>query len=274
MNQKISEKPIKLFWTSGWDSTSRLLFLVLIAKKQVQPIYIIENKNRKSVDLEIKTMDIIRQKIQVRNAEAAALILPTIYTKLNDIPIDPQISDAYERIARKQYLGGQYVYLASYAKANNHDKIEMSLINQGRISSFLSFLMKEVQADGLSNYQLDAVRCDKDILTIYSYFNFPLISFTKKELGEQARKYGFIDLLELSWSCHSPIAEGVPCGVCPPCCYAIEEGFGYRFPEASLKRYRRSIKRRIYSTLRKYPYLFYIARHTKGLITRKKNVVN
>ena len=35
-------KPINLFWTGGWDSTYRLLYLLIVEKKYVQPYYIID----------------------------------------------------------------------------------------------------------------------------------------------------------------------------------------------------------------------------------------
>ena len=52
-------KPINLLWTSGWDSTFRLLQLVVEQKVSVQPIYIIDT-GRASTLTEIKSMDIIK----------------------------------------------------------------------------------------------------------------------------------------------------------------------------------------------------------------------
>ena len=46
---------VNLLWTGGWDSTFRLLSLVLIKRKPVQPFYVID-VGRVSTIREIKTM--------------------------------------------------------------------------------------------------------------------------------------------------------------------------------------------------------------------------
>ena len=269
----MTTEPINLFWTSGWDSTYRLLYLIFVVKKQVQPIYIIEHSHRASVSVEIQTMNQIREEIGRKDPEAAKHILPTLYKNLQDINIDEQISEAFEKITKKQYLGGQYVYLASFAKEFKFKEVEMSIIKQGNIFNLLSPVIEEFKQEGLKNYHVAGNFRDSEIFEVFGYFSFPVIYNSKTEIRELAVNYGFIDILEHSWSCHSPLPGNIPCGICPPCCYAIEEGFAYRFPEESLKRYRKSIKRRIYSMLRDHPLLFYTARHIKGFIKGKKNIV-
>src|SRR5512137_620139 len=107
---------IYLFWTGGWDSTFRLLYLIFICKQTVQPIYIVEDKGRASVNIEMQTMDIILQEIKKKDPEALKLVQPIVFKQLSEIQIDNEISDAYERTVKNIPLGGQYVYLASYAK--------------------------------------------------------------------------------------------------------------------------------------------------------------
>ena len=51
-----------LFWTGGWDSTFRLLQLVVEQGRLVQPYYIID-PNRLSLRHEIKAMSDIEQAI-------------------------------------------------------------------------------------------------------------------------------------------------------------------------------------------------------------------
>jgi hypothetical protein len=266
--------PVNLFWTSGWDSTYRLLYLTFVCKQTVQPIYIVENKGRASVNVEMQTMDLIYQEIKKKDPETAKLILPIVYKQLTEIQIDDEISDAYEKITKKLSLGGQYVYLASYAKYSVFDNIELCIIHQGRIFEFLSPLMVEFNEREFINYRMSEIDQDETLHKIFGRFNFPIIFQIKPELRDNAKGYGFIDILEHSWFCHSPLPGKIPCGVCPPCCYSIEEGFTWRFPEDSLKRYKKSIKRRIYFTLKKRPLIFWYLRHVKGFLKGKKNVVN
>jgi hypothetical protein len=266
--------PTNIFWTSGWDSTYRLLYLTFICKQTVQPIYIVEDKGRASVNVEMQTMDFILQEIKKKDPETAKFIRPTVFKQLTEIQIDDEISDAYERTAKKLPLGGQYVYLASYAKNSGLNNIELCIIRSNRTSKFLSPFLVEFNEREFKNYRMSEINQDKPVYKLFGRFNFPLIFQTKHELRDAAKGYGFVDILEHSWSCHSPLPGNIPCGVCPPCCYAIEDGFTWRFPEDSLKRYKKSIKRRIYSTLKKQPLIFWYLRHIKGFLKGKKNVVN
>ncbi|MEN8251260.1 MAG: hypothetical protein ABFS32_20175 [Bacteroidota bacterium] len=271
--------PIHLFWTSGWDSTYRLLYLTFVCKQTVQPIYIVENKGRASVNVEMQTMDFIYQEIKKKDPETAKLIRPTIYKQLTEIQIDDEISDAYERITKKLSLGGQYVYLASYAKNSDFNNIELCIerlciSRQDSIFELLSPLTVEFKKRGFKNYRMSEINQDKPAYKIFGRFDFPLIFQTKSEMRDKAKGYGFIDILKDTWFCHSPLPGNIPCGVCPPCCYAIEDGFTWRFPEESLKRYKKSIKRRIYFTLKKQPLIFWCLRHVKGFLQGKKSVVD
>ena len=53
-------EPINLFWTGGWDSTFRLLQLIIVFRKRVQPYYIIDT-TRKSVQNEKQAINKIRE---------------------------------------------------------------------------------------------------------------------------------------------------------------------------------------------------------------------
>ncbi len=59
-DQELTPAPINLFWTGGWDSTFRLLQLIIIYQKKVQPYYIIDN-NRKSVQNELLRLKNIKR---------------------------------------------------------------------------------------------------------------------------------------------------------------------------------------------------------------------
>ena len=51
-----------VLWTSGWESTYRVVDLILNKKEEVQPYYILDNK-RVSSKVEINTMKKIKRKI-------------------------------------------------------------------------------------------------------------------------------------------------------------------------------------------------------------------
>jgi hypothetical protein len=37
--------------------------------------------------------------------------------------------------------------------------------------------------------------------------------------------------MAMTWFCHTPAQDGLPCGFCNPCQYAIQDGFAWRIPE-------------------------------------------
>lgn len=55
------QKPIKIFWTGGWDSTYRIVELVLQGRT-VSPVYVID-RNRKSWQKEIETLESLKETI-------------------------------------------------------------------------------------------------------------------------------------------------------------------------------------------------------------------
>src|SRR5699024_10809179 len=81
----INNNTAKLLWTGGWDSTFRLLQLLLEDKKPVQPIYII-SRFRKSSDHELKVMENIRELLTERGVQN--LLRPTAYFYGHEIKID------------------------------------------------------------------------------------------------------------------------------------------------------------------------------------------
>ena len=80
----------------------------------------------------------------------------------------------------------------------------------------------------------------------------PVIKLTKKDEENISREKGWIDIMEKTWFCHSPI-NGEPCGLCGPCDDAMNTGMEWRMPPAAQKRYKRkglhkgirSLKRRL-----------------------------
>ena len=75
-------EPINLFWTGGWDSTFRLLQLIIVFRKRVQPYYIIDT-TRKSVQNEKQAM--INFGSHVRNIGSVGDGLGLIQGEMSDV---------------------------------------------------------------------------------------------------------------------------------------------------------------------------------------------
>jgi hypothetical protein len=56
----------------------------------------------------------------------------------------------------------------------------------------------------------------------------PMWDQPKSHSAEVARLNGWTELMGMTWFCHRPSRNAQPCGLCNPCQYAIEEGFGWR----------------------------------------------
>src|SRR5687768_6748698 len=108
------KKPVNLLWTSGADSTFRLMELLLIQKRIVQPYYIID-RTRRSLDFEINAMERIKQQVLKKDPETKKLLLPTIYKELSQIKPYPGITAMYKRLAAIDHLGVQYEWLPRFA---------------------------------------------------------------------------------------------------------------------------------------------------------------
>jgi len=217
----INNNTAKLLWTGGWDSTFRLLQLLLEDKKPVQPIYII-SRFRKSSDHELKVMENIRELLTERGVQN--LLRPTAYFYGHEIKIDNDILKAWEKINTKRHLGDQYLWLASFCKHYRLEKLELSI--QAR----------DIK-DGISEtlaYNLQESRITPDYKAVFKYFSLPILNLTKREMREIAQEKDWMDIMELTWFCHHPIyhpTKGrVACGICNPCRIAVSEGFGHKIP--------------------------------------------
>ncbi|WP_240956860.1 7-cyano-7-deazaguanine synthase [Pseudopontixanthobacter vadosimaris] len=212
-----------LLWTSGWDSTYRLLDLVVVQGRTVQPYYFM-TPNRQSTEAEWAAMEAIKGAIEEKSPAIRSLILETIVVRPEDIKPDPWFDKALANLRRSGHLGGQYPDLARMAKQLGV-RMEMALHEDDRP---LDYLMGDLEKDG-GVYRLIENPSSPD-LKLFESFDFPLVEMTKKGMGTKAREHGFADLMELTWFCHHPDRHGQACGKCTPCRHTIEEGLGRRIP--------------------------------------------
>jgi tRNA(Ile)-lysidine synthase TilS/MesJ len=228
------EAEVNLLWSGGWDSTFRLLYLVFIEKKRVQPFYIID-VNRDSTLHELRAMHAVREEVAKKNPQLANLIRPTIIVSIDDIKPDSEVTAKFNRLNESlpKPIGPQYEWLARFAKQYNIPNFELCIELSERAPNILvNLLSKHVNGDsGIMHFN------ENDDASIFSYFKFPLLKTSKSDMKRIATEKGFLDMLEKTWFCHKPW-HNKPCGICGPCEIAIKE-LGYRVPKIS--RLRRKI---------------------------------
>lgn len=225
----------RILWTGGWDSTFSLL-LLMERDILVKPYYIID-RHRPSYKKEIETMDILREAILEKYPDKKEALLGLEYIDLDDISIDREIDEKSSNLRRDTGLGSQYCWLASFAKNSALHDLQMSVVKDGRISKLLGSYSEKVNDEIIGTYwKATSIPEDLDI-SIFSYFRFPVMDYTKLDMLHIAKEKDFIGILKMTWFCHKPI-KGQPCGLCSPCTIAIEEGLSERLPSAAIRRYR------------------------------------
>jgi hypothetical protein len=253
-------EPVHLLWTSGWDSTFRLLDLVLNHRRDVQPHYLIDR--RPSLRMELVRMSVIKQAVRKRTPEAARLIRPTIIIDLVDLPENQHRGQQFRALRAKSYIGGQYEKLARLADYLDIGHLELGVHSQDKAALFL----REVLVNDGGRHCLPAVLPDPN-LRLFERFDFPLFGMTKLQMQELADNYGWRDIMEMTWFCNNPTPSDEPCGICNPCTYAIEDGMGRRMPLRARIRRRLRPLRPIWDLMRR------CARLADRLITRLLEIV-
>lgn len=222
---------IDVLWTGGWDSTYRVISAALIDHKTVVPHYIVD-LGRGSSLRELQAISDVRTALANIHPEAAARIKPLRITPVTEIVEDTELSAAYHRLTQQAHLGSQYDWLARYAKSEDLHHLELSVHVDDKAYHFLK---GRVVATEEGSWTFDK-RVDSDE-AIFRFFDFPLLEISKTQMKAEAERHGFIEALEKSWFCYSPIDQA-PCGLCNPCRYTIEEGMEYRLPAKALRRHR------------------------------------
>ena len=225
----------KLLWTGGWDSTFRLLQLVLTEKQPVQPIYII-NPDRESALAEIRAMKNIRRRLVARHPEVADRLRLSKSVGLLDFEPADKHQRSYQRILQNQYLGTQYVWLASYCEAMELNDVELSIHRDDKAHRILEPYVSIIGRHG--GYRVDEKHWKTDEYNLFRFFRFPVFDYTKTWMREIAAAQGFDDLMKLTWFCHTPSRGQRACGICNPCIYTMQEGLGDRIPLWGRLRYR------------------------------------
>lgn len=254
--------PTPLLWTGGWDSTFRLLSLLLREQREVQPYYVIDSLHyRPAVPAEREAMRSIRQTLLKRHPEAAVRLADTVECRLADIDADTETMRYYERCLAIGFIGGQYEWLARYCRQHDIEGMELSIHRDDKARELLAELI------GPSRDRLDPRFAGDCRYELFKSFRFPLFDMTKRQMQAEARAGGFEDLMRLTWFCHKP-RHGQPCGTCNPCIYTIEEGLGERVPLSGRLRYHLRVVPRLRHWLARHPDLYM---RVRGLYRRLRS---
>lgn len=247
-------KVVRLLWTGGWDSTFRLLQLIHCRDVFIEPYYVIDTERESTLN-EIKSMNVIRNIIAQRFPHSSGHILPTKFFSMLEINPDADITDRYNRLKAVSHLGSQYDWLPRLAKQQQINELELTIHVDDKAHGFIKQCIVKRNDPITGEYYCMGPRINtNDDLQIFRFFHFPVINWSKIEMNRYCKQNGLLDVMMHTWFCFTP-RNGMPCGLCNPCKYAIEEGMGFRFSKFALFRYRinfiyraiNSIKRRIMS---------------------------
>lgn len=226
-----AEAPVRLFWTGGWDSTFRLLQLLLRYRLRVAPLYL-RDDTRASSTIEIATMERIRATLADRFPETCELLRPTTYVHVSELGDDAEVQHAYDRLAVKHGIGSQYGWLARYDHQRNAEGVELTCesVPLGASGILLAHTVPTTSPQGYATYRLDPSESDPDVRMLFDGFAYPLIMTTRDDMVAIATANDWMELMAMTWFCHRPAPGPVPCGLCNPCRANIAEGFGWRIP--------------------------------------------
>ena len=214
-----------LYWTGGWDSTFRLLQLLLDENQLVQTYYLID-PNRLSAPIEIKCIQKIRARLFKRFPITQSLLLPTRFTEISSIEPNPLITCAHREILKLKHLGEQYEWLARFCAQNQILDMELSIVDDGAFHHFIPDLSGTSSGTNIAEGEPNK----SDLFELFRFYTFPLIKLSKLQMKQIAEKRGWMEFMKLTWFCHNPIFGKIPCGKCRPCEIALEEGMGWRIP--------------------------------------------
>jgi len=225
-------KPVNLFWTGGWDSSFRLLQLVLVEMRKVQPYYLIDPK-RQSLRNEIKTQREIKQRLYREHPHTRELILPTIFYEVGDLKGDEELLEAYHVFSQFKVLETQYLWLSFFCKQMGINDMELCVegithpVKPAERRVWSTFL---VPIEGSHHSRIADEFKDTVVQTLFWYFSYPIRGFTRQDMEAEAKAGGWADYLYMTWFCHSPVRGIYPCGTCYPCQQVLLKGYGRRIP--------------------------------------------
>lgn len=224
-------KTVDVLWTGGWDSTFRVLDLVLNRGISVVPHYIADFE-RLSLRDELSAMHCIREIVRKRCNNSATIEKFNIISK-DDLDLEEYIKNYSARASSS--VGRQYYFIASYVDHCGLKSIEIGVEKGCKAQKYIESEVELLSGDEGDYFALRD-DCEDDGKLLFKKMHFPLFHMSKVDMLEAAKKSGFDDIMNHSWFCHRPIS-GEPCGQCGVCISTIHEGFLFRFPLRGKLRY-------------------------------------
>lgn len=218
-----------ILWTGGWDSTFQLLQLLLVERKQVTPFYLLD-ENRQSTGIEIRTRMHIKQMLMKIDPQVGELLQPTRFFAVSDLAPDSEITGAYQSIIEDEFIGGQYDWFARYCKQHEIADMQLCIHLDDRAHHIVDRIVRKSADDSRGGVQIDPKYEDRSEYKVFRYFTYPIFNLSKVQMSDIAKQQGWEEIMGMTWFCHNP-KKMKPCGVCNPCLYTIEEGFGWRIPK-------------------------------------------
>ena len=211
---KKKQADIKLFWTSGWDSTFRLIQVLMTTDLTIEPHFIIRTEH--STGIEIDAQIKIRRLISRKYPEVISRLFPTVYMNADLITSYEDVFDEIESMRQTgRHINIQYDLLACYCRQFNIEKIEVGIIQElgGDSEKWLDDHLRGVEA--------------------FNCFTYPIALVTKKDIDEITKKNGWDDIMALTSFCRRPKFNIRPCGACGPCFDTVKDGLSHRLPMKS-----------------------------------------
>ncbi|HVI59600.1 MAG TPA: hypothetical protein VM619_12130 [Luteimonas sp.] len=220
---------VNLLWTGGWDSTFRLLQLLLLHRLPVVPYYL-EDPTRASTRIEREVIARIGDRLRDAHPHVRGLLWPLRVAAVADIPVDREIDDALREIRARVYIGSQYAWLPAFCRREGIDDMEIGVHVDDKVQALVRpYAMAFEHAGGFRSVRVDPAYADTPESRLFRDFSFPLFHIDKVGMGREAQAHGWGEVMDMTWFCHAPV-RGAPCGICAPCVYTIEEGLAHRVP--------------------------------------------
>lgn len=222
--------PVHLLWTGGWDSTFQLLRLLLVHRLPVRPIYLIDDR-RGSLDIELRTMERIRERLAEFDPQTRTLMLPTLTGRVSELPADPEIEQAFARLMRLCPIGSQYEWLAKFCRQHGLREVEVGFekTRHGAGALLTDLGVPGISAAGYPVHRLAPNGEQPDVQLVFGAYACPLFEISKLEMAREVDARGWRPLMVETWFCHLPAGKQ-PCGICNPCLGVIKAGLGWRIP--------------------------------------------
>lgn len=217
-----------LCWTGGYDSTFRLLQLLVDEKKKVQPIYFCSSDfdsnniylQRKNKEKELETMHKICNKIHQQYPFTKKLLKPllVIYYIRENPNVEHKIKYLHYQLKKFSRPHTQYERIARFS-TYYPSTLEISVekcgtgLDHATIGNRIGI--------GAECRIKDNLMIKYQPLDVFKKFRFPIVHLTKNDMKQIAENNGYINILKMTWSCWYPNKDGRGCGKCDMCRHRI-----------------------------------------------------